>query len=574
MSKRILIVGGVAGGASSAARCRRLDENAEIIMFERGPVVSFSNCCLPYHISGLVEQEETLILMTPEKFKGQYKIDAKVNSNVISVDNDAKTIQVENTITKEITTEKYDSLIISPGADAIVPPFKGLDKIDNFVLKTVPDVSKIMKFVHAKNPKHITVVGGGFIGLEAAENLRERGIAVTLIEGTNQIIPFVDRELSYFGQAEMVKHGIEVILEDLVEGFDTRKVLLKSGREIETDGVILGIGVRPSTGFLKDSGVELTDRGYIVTNDNYETTAKDVYAAGDAILVRNQLTGNLMPLAMAGPANKQGRLIADRIAGRKIVNKGYIGSGVVKLFGMHIASTGLSEKMLKGSGIDYEVVYAAPPGIVGIMPGAHLVFSKLTFEKGTGRVLGAQFATTGSPDKRADVIATAIKANMTVEDLYDLELTYAPSFGTGKDVVNKIGYIGSNLNEGAFKQVTFMEVHELLKAGEQVIDVREVSEFESGRVKGTVNIPMSVMRDRLDEIDKSRTVYVHCRTGERSYNMTLMLQANGFDVKNIAGSYEFIKMYEGVSCYNDSTRENIMLGDCSVGCCASIEVKM
>jgi len=574
MGKRILVIGGVAGGASAAARCRRLDENAEIIMFERGPVVSFSNCCLPYHISGLVEQEENLILMTPEKFKNQYKIEAQVNSNVISVDTDAKTVQVEDTITKEVRTEKYDALVISPGADAIVPPFKGIDKIDNFVLKTVPDVSKIMKFVAAKNPKHITVVGGGFIGLEAAENLREKGIAVTLIEGTNQIIPFVDREMSYFGQAEMVKNGIEIVLEDLVEGFDTRKVLLKSGREIETDGVILGIGVRPSTAFLKDSGVELTDRGYIVTDENYQTTAKDVYAAGDAILVRNQLTGNLMPLAMAGPANKQGRLIADRINGREIVNKGYIGTGVVKLFDMHLASTGLSEKMLKDSGIDYEVVYAAPPGIVGIMPGAHLVFSKLIFEKGSGRVLGAQFATTGASDKRADVIATAIKANMTVEDLYDLELSYAPPFGTGKDVVNKIGYIGSNLNEGAFKQVTFMEVYDLLKAGEQVIDVREVCEFESGRVKGTINIPMSEMRERLDELDKSRPVYVHCRTGERSYNMTLMLQANGFDVKNIAGSYEFIKMYEGVSCYNDKTRENIMLGDCSVGCCTSIEVKM
>ncbi|UUV19248.1 FAD-dependent oxidoreductase [Fusobacteria bacterium ZRK30] len=570
MSKRILVVGGVAGGASAAARSRRLDENAEIIMFERGPVVSFSNCCLPYHISGLVEQEETLILMTPKKFKGQYKIDARVNSNVVSVNTEAKTIEVENTLTKEVTTEKYDALVVSPGADAIVPPFKGLDKIDNFVLKTVPDVSKIMKFVKAKNPKHITVVGGGFIGLEAAENLREAGIEVTLVEGTDQIIPFVDKEISYFGQAEMVKHGIEVVLEDLVEGFDTKKVLLKSGREIETDGVILAIGVRPSTGFLKDSGIELTDRGYIVTNDNYETTAEDVYAAGDAILVRNQLTGNLCPLAMAGPANKQGRLIADRISGREIKNNGYIGSGVVKLFDMNIASTGLSEKMLKDSGIDYEVVYAAPPGIVGIMPGAHLVFSKLLFEKKTGKVLGAQFAAAGAPDKRADVIATAIKAGMTVEDLFDLELTYAPSFGTGKDVVNKIGYIGSNLNEGAFKQVTFMEVYDLLKAGEQVIDVREVCEYEAGHIKGTVNIPMSVMRERLDELDKTKTVYVHCRTGERSYNMTLMLQANGYDVKNVAGSYEFVKMYEEVSCYNDKTREEIMIGDC-VGCCATLE---
>ncbi len=570
MSKRILIVGGVAGGASAAARARRLDENAEIVMFERGPVVSFSNCCLPYHISGLVEQEESLILMTPEKFKGQYKIDAKVNSNVVSVNTKEKTIEVENVLTKELTIEKYDALVISPGADAIVPPFKGLDKIDNFVLKTVPDVSKIMKFVKSKNPKHITVVGGGFIGLEAAENLRETGVKVTLIEGTNQIIPFVDREISYFGQAEMVKNGIEVILEDLVEGFDIRKVLLKSGREIETDGVILAIGVRPSTRFLKDSGIELTDKGYIVTNENYETTAKDVYAAGDAILVRHQLTEKLVPLAMAGPANKQGRLIADRINGRKIKNKGYIGTGVVKLFNMNIASTGLSEKMLKDSKLDYEVVYAAPPGIVGIMPGAHLVFSKLLFEKKTGKVLGAQFASVGAPDKRADVIATAIKANMTVEDLFDLELSYAPSFGTGKDVVNKIGYIASNLNEKLFKQIAFMETYDLLKAGAQIIDVREACEYNEGSIKGVVNIPMSEMRERLDELDKTKPVYVHCRTGERSYNMTLMLQEKGFDAKNIAGAYEFIKVYEEISCYNDKTREKIMIGDCT-GCCATLE---
>jgi len=570
MGKRILVVGGVAGGASAAARCRRLDESAEIIMFERGPVVSFSNCCLPYHISGVVEEEETLILMTPEKFQNQYKIDARVNSNVISVNTEEKTVQVENTLTRKVTTETYDALVVSPGADAIVPPFEGIDKIDNYTLKTVPDVSKIMKFVKGKNPKHITVVGGGFIGLEAAENLRERGIEVTLIEGMDQIIPFVDREMSYFGQAKMVKHGIEVVLEDLVEGFDTRKVILRSGREIETDGVILAIGVKPSTDFLKDSGVELNGKGYILVDENYKTSAKDVYAAGDAILVRNQLTGELFPLAMAGPANKQGRLIADRINGRKINNKGYIGSGVVKLFDTHIASTGLSEKMLKDTGIDYEVVYAAPPGIVGIMPDAHLVFSKLIFEKGSGKVLGAQFASTGAPDKRADVVATAIKAGMTVEDLFDLELTYAPSFGTGKDVVNKVGYIGSNLNEGAFEQVRFSDVYDLLEAGEQVIDVREVCEYEAGRIAGVVNIPMSEMRQRLGELDKSRPVYVHCRTGERSYNMTLMLKANGFDIKNIAGSYEFVKAYEEMMCYNYSTRKNIMIGDC-VGCCATLE---
>ncbi|RTR39631.1 pyridine nucleotide-disulfide oxidoreductase [Shewanella canadensis] len=564
---RILIVGGVAGGASAAARSRRLNENAEIVMFERGPVVSFSNCCLPYHISGVVEKEETLILMNPKKFKAWFNIDARVNSNVISVNSEEKSIRVENTLTGEITTEQYDALVVSPGAGAITPPFNGLDKINYYNLKTVADVSKIVSFATEKRPKHMTVIGGGFIGLEAAENLRERGIDVTIVEGSDQIIPFVDREISYFGQAELVKHGIEVITNNLVESFDTRKVILKSGKQIETDGVILAIGVKPSTDFLKGSGVELSDRGYIKVSERYETTAKDIYAAGDAILVKNQLTGQDFPLAMAGPANKQGRLIADSIHGRKILNKGYIGSGVVKLFGINIASTGLSEKMLKNTEIDYEVVYAAPPGIVGIMPGAHLVYSKLLFEKGTGKILGGQFATKGSPDKRADVVATAIKAGLTVEDLADLELCYAPSFGTGKDVVNKMGYIGSNLNEGTFEQVAFTEVHDLLQAGEQVIDVREEIEYQAGHIEGAVNIPMSSIRQRLDELDMTRTVYVHCRTGERSYNMAMMLGANGFNVKNIAGSYVFVKAYEDMMQYNNPLRKNILIGDCNA--CAS-----
>ncbi|ASI96577.1 FAD-dependent oxidoreductase [Vibrio rotiferianus] len=557
---KIIIIGGVAGGASAAARCRRLDENAEIIIYERGPVVSFSNCCLPYHISGIVEKEETLILMNPQKLKLMFNIDARVNSNVIAVNSNEKTVQVENTLTGEIITESYDALIVSPGADAIVPPFPGIEKIDNYVLKTVPDVSNIVKFIKNKKPKHMTVVGGGFIGLEAAENLKKIGIEVTLIEGTDQIIPFVDRDMSYFGQAEMIKQGIEVVIEDLVDGFDTRTVILKSGREIETDGVILAIGVKPATGFLEDSGIELNERGYIKVDENYQTSVKNIYAAGDAILVRNQLTSQSYPLAMAGPANKQGRLIADRIYGRKILNKGYIGSGVVKLFDLNIATTGLSEKMLANTDIDYDVVFAAPPGTVGIMPGMSLVFSKLIFEKVTGRVLGGQFVTKGSSDKRADVVATAIKAGMTVEELADLELCYAPPFGTGKDVVNKVGYIASNLNEGSFKQVRFSELYDLIAAGEQVIDVREVAEYEAGHIKGTVNMPMTSLRHNLDGLDRNKPVYVHCRTGERSYNMTLMLQANGFDAKNIAGSYEFVKVYEEIMCYNDKSRNEIMVG--------------
>ncbi|BEU05414.1 NADH oxidase [Agarivorans sp. OAG1] len=573
MSKKILVVGGVAGGASAAARSRRLNEDAEIIMFERGPVVSFSNCCLPYHISGQVEKEETLILMNPQKFKMWFNIDARVNSCVIAVNTQEKFVEVQNILTGEVSNETYDDLVLSPGAGSIVPNLPGLEKMDHYSLKTVPDVSKIMTFIETKRPKHITVVGGGFIGLEAAENLRERGIEVTLVEGSEQIIPFVDKEMSFFGQAELVNNGVDVVIGEQVEALDTNKVILKSGKTINTDGVILAIGVRPSTGFLQGSGIELNERGYIKVDQNYQTSANNVYAAGDAILVRNQLTNQSFPLAMAGPANKQGRLIADRIAGKKINNKGYIGSGVVKLFNMNIASTGLSEKMLANSEIDYDVVYAAPPGIVGIMPGMHLVYSKLIFEKTSGKILGAQFASTGAPDKRADVVATAIKAEMTVEDLSDLELCYAPSFGTGKDVVNKIGYVGANLNDGAFKQIRFSEVYQLVEAGEQVIDVREEIEYRAGHIQGAVNIPMSTLRQRLDALNKSKPVYLHCRTGERSYNMTLMLQAKGYNAINIAGSYEFVKTYEEVMRYNNAHRKNILVGNCT-DCVGTLEKRL
>ncbi|GEA58845.1 FAD-dependent oxidoreductase [Vibrio comitans] len=564
MIKKILIVGGVAGGASAAARCRRLNEHADIIMYERGPVVSFSNCCLPYHISGAME-EDKLILMTPDKFKAWFNIDARINSNVIAVNSDEKYIEVENTITGDVTKEYFDALVLSPGSNPITPRFNGLEDMPHYCLKTVPDVSKIMSFITTNSPRHITVVGGGFIGLEAAENLRERGIEVTLIEGSDQIIPFVDKEMSFIGQSELVSHGVEVILNTRVESFAKGKVILQTGGEIETDAVILAIGVIPATGFLKGSRVDLTEKGYIKVDENYQTSAKSIYAAGDAILVSHQITGEKIPLAMAGPANKQGRLIADHINGRQILNKGYIGSGVVKLFNMNIASTGMSEKTLKNSGIDYDVAYAAPPSIVGIMPGMNLVYSKLIFEKQTGRILGAQFASRGASDKRADVVATAIKANMTVEDLADLELCYAPSFGTGKDVVNKIGYVASNLNDGSVEQVRFTELYSLLAYGEQVIDVREEVEYAAGRLKGTRNIPMSSLRSRLDELDMNRTVYVHCRTGERSYNMTRMLKSHGFDAKNVAGSYEFTRIYEETQQNIDPSRENILIG-AALGC--------
>ena len=381
MSKKVVIVGGVAAGASVAARYRRLDEQATITMLERGPVVSFSNCCLPYHLSGIVQTAEELVLMTPEKFKLWFNIDAQVNSEVTSINPRNKTVNVYNPITQKRTQVSYDVLVVSPGSDAVIPPFEGLEDIPHFSLKTVDDAARTANFVRETKPKHITVIGGGFIGLEAAENLRKTGVQVTLVEAGAQIIPFLDPEIAALGQAEMIRNGIEVKLNTKVTRFDSNHAYFSSGESIETDGVMLAIGVKPATDFLRSSGMAISEHGSIVVDTNYQTTLPDVYAAGDAILVKNGITDQSMTLAMAGPANKQGRLIADRIAGRKILNKGYIGSNVVRLFDLNIAATGMTERMLAATNIDYDVVYAAPPGIVSLMPGAHSVMSKLVFEK-------------------------------------------------------------------------------------------------------------------------------------------------------------------------------------------------
>lgn len=555
---KYLIIGGVAAGASTAARLRRLNEMAEIIVVDKGDYVSFSNCGLPYRLSDTITQTESLVLMTPEVLKSQYNLDVRTNNEVIKIDKDKKLVTIKQTKTGEEYHESYDKLVVTPGARAIVPPFKGLDLMPNYTLKTVNDVEKIMNHLEQNKPKHMTVIGGGFIGVEAAENLREAGYEVTLIEGSNQILNPLDLEMSLMADQELLKHGVEIIKNDLVEGFTSKEVLLKSGKKVQTDGVIMAIGVRPDTAFLKESGIELSQSGHIIVNENYQTSDEDIYAAGDAILVKNQLTGKLQNLALAGPANKQGRLIADHISGRKIVNNGYIGSSIIKVFDLTIANTGLNEKALKYTDIKYDVVYAAATDRVSLMPGVAPVKTKLIFEQKTGRILGAQAISTGGADKRIDVIATAIKAQMTVEDLQDLELCYAPPFGTGKDVVNKIGYIANNVLSGDVKQVSFTDVYDLVQDQKQIIDVREEKEYARSHVKGVKNIPMSQMRQRLNEIDKDKPVYVHCQSGQRSYNMTLMLKQNGFDAYNVAGSFLFISNYEEMMCKYEENRENII----------------
>lgn len=556
---KYVIIGGVAAGASVAPRLRRLDEFAQIIMIDKGNHVSFSNCSLPYRLSDTVEKTENLILMNPQKFKNQYDVDVRVNQEVITIDEENKEIKVKNLVTNEEYQEKYDKLIVAPGAKAIVPNFEGLDKVPNFTLKTVNDVQKIVDYTEQNIVKKISVIGGGFIGIETAENLQKKGYEVTIIQGINQLLAPFDFEMSLYANKALREKNIKLLFGSFVSSFEKNKIILANGNEIATDLVILSIGVKPETEFLKSTSIKMQDTGHVIVNENYQTTNKDIYAAGDAIVIKNQLTSDIHPLALAGPANKQGRLIADHINGRTIKNKGYIGSSIIKIFDWTLASTGLNEKALKNSDFDYDTTYGAPLDRVSLMPGAELLFSKILFEKVTGKILGLQIASKGRADKRVDVLATAIKAEMTVFDLADLELCYAPTYSTGKDAINKLGYQASEIVLEQYKKINFTQVYELDFNKVEIIDVREKIEYEKEHLKVSKNIPMSEFRNRLDEIDKSKKIYVHCQSGQRSYNVTLALKQRGYDVYNISGSFVFLKQYEEEMKQQSENFETVIL---------------
>ncbi len=558
--KKILIVGGVAGGASSAARLRRNSEDDRIIMFEKGPHVSFSNCALPYHLSGTIEVPNRLVLMSPEKFQAQYNIEARVNNEVLSIDRKNKEIEVKDLLTGEVYKENYDKLILSPGARPIVPRIPGIENVNVFTIRNVVDIDKLNRFIKEVDGKEVAVIGGGYIGVEAAENLIDGGYNVSLIEATPQILKPFDYDMVQILHKEMMDHGVNLIVEDKVTGFEKDKVLLESGKKIDAKAVVMAIGVTPEVELAKDAGLEIGETGAIKVDNNYKTNDDDIYAVGDAIEVYNALTSMNTKLSLAGPAQKAARTVADHINNKTTVNKGYIGSSAIKVFDYNAASTGLNEGLIQvlGMKINYDVVRIIPADKVGIMPGSSPMHFKLIFEVPTGRVLGAQAIGKGDAIKRIDVIATAIKFGATVEDLKDLELCYAPPFGTAKDVVNYAGYVASNLLSGSFKQVNVDKVRELVEEGAYIVDVRERMEFENGHIKGAVNIPLSELRERVNEIPKDKNVYLHCRTGQRSYNATLALQNLGFDnVVNITGSYLALSFYE---YYNDITegRESIM----------------
>lgn len=555
MGRKILIVGGVAGGASAAARLRRNSEEDQIIMFERGPHVSFSNCSLPYHLSGIIKDAEDLVLMNPELFSKQYNIDARIYSEVITIDRDNKVVKVKRTDSREEYSETYDKLILSPGASPIIPRLPGIEQVNLFTVRNVVDIDRLKQFVEHMDTKDVAVIGGGYVGVEVAENLSEAGYNVTLVEATNQILRPFDYDMVQIFHKVLIDHNVNLIVEDKVEGFDRDKVVLASGKIIDTGAVVMAIGVSPETQLAKESGLELGLTGAIKVDDNYKTRDPDIYAIGDAIEVNHALTDSTTKLSLAGPALKQARIVADHINHKTTPNKGYIGSSAIKVFDYNGASTGLNESLIEllNLKINYEIVRIIILDKVGIMPDAAPVHFKLLFEVPSGRILGAQAIGKGDVTKRIDVIATAIKFGGTVEDLKDLELSYAPPFSTAKDIVNYAGYVGSNLLNGDFKQVNVDKVRELVKDNNIIIDVREAYEYNKGHIKGAINIPLSELRERIHEIPKDKPVYLHCRTGQRSYNATLALQNLGYtNITNITGSFLGISFFE---YYNDKTKE-------------------
>lgn len=516
-------------------------------MFEKGPHASFSNCSLPYHLSGIIEDADKLVLMSPEKFKVQYNIDVRVNSEVISIDRKNKEVQVRNYMKNEIYIEKYDKLILSPGAKPIVPKIEGIEKVNIFTIRNVVDIDKLNNFVKGLDIKDVTVIGGGFIGVETAENLREAGYKITLVEGSEQILRTFDYDMVQILHKEIYDNDVDLIVNDKVKAFDRNKVILESGREINTKAVVLAIGVTPEITLAKEAGLEIGKTGAIKVDRNYRTSDRDIYAIGDAIEVYNALTHDYFKLSLAGPALKQARAVADHINGIKGLNKGYIGSSAIKVFSLNAAATGLNENLIKASNIkiNYDIVRLIANDKVGIMPDAAPMHFKLLYEVETGKVLGAQAIGRGDATKRIDIIATLIKMGGTIEDLQDLELSYAPPYSTAKDVVNYAGYIAGNISNGDFKQINVDKLRELVENNAFIVDVRERMEYENGHIKGTVNIPLSELRVRYKEIPKDKPVYLHCRTGQRSYNAVVALKNLGFDnVINITGSFLALSYYE------------------------------
>jgi NADPH-dependent 2,4-dienoyl-CoA reductase/sulfur reductase-like enzyme/rhodanese-related sulfurtransferase len=540
-----LIIGGVAAGMSAAARLRRLDEKAEIIVLERGGYISYANCGLPYYVGNEITSRDALLLQTPESFKRRFTVDVRIHSEAVAIHPDRKTLRVKNVLSGTEYEESYDSLLLAPGGSPLRPAIPGIDHPAIKTLWTIPDTDEIRKAVDCDMVKTAVVVGGGFIGLEMAENLRIRGITVTLVEMAPQVMNVIDGEMAALVHRELRKNGVVLHLNETVTGFeksegDRVRVRLGSGSGIEADMVLLSIGVTPNSGFLADSGIQLGARGHIIVDEQLRTNIPDIYAAGDAIEVVNPFTGKKTAVPLAGPANKQGRIAADNIHG--VTSRSYtgtMGTAIAKVFNLAVGVTGATEKFCRAENIPYQSVITHSSHHAGYYPGATMLSLKLLFSPDSRRVLGAQAVGREGVDKRMDVIALAIQAKMTVDDLTEFEHAYAPPYSSAKDPVTMIGFVAQNVLNGLVKSISCDQVGYAVREGAFLLDVRTPGEYATGTIPGAVNIPLDSLRTSLEKLPRERTILVFCKVGLRGYIASRILSAHGFaDCVNLSGGYE------------------------------------
>ena len=559
---KVIIVGGVAGGASAAARLRRLDEKAEIVVYERSGYISYANCGLPYYIGGSITDPADLTLQTPQSFNARFNVAMKVRHEVTAIDTAGKTVTVKNLDSGEVFVDSYDKLILSPGAKPSRPALSGVELERVFTLRTVEDTFRIKSFIDEKKPKTAVLAGGGFISLELAENLMELGMDVTIVQRPKQLMNPLDWDMASFVHSAARKQGMKLRLGCTVEGFEAEgegvRVLIKDAEPLSADMVVLAIGVSPDTSFAAEAGLELGIKGTILVNDRMETSAPDVYAVGDAVQVKNFVTGQPAHIPLAGPANKQGRIAADNIAGRDSRYKGSQGSSVVKLFDMTIASTGLNETNARKAGLDVDKIVLAPANHAGYYPGGKIMTMKVVYDRVSYKLLGAQIVGFEGVDKRIDVLATAIRAGMTVPELAELELAYAPPYSSAKDPVNLAGFMVENIASGLMKQFHWHDIDALPRDGSvTLLDTRTVREYERGHIPGFINIPLHELRHRVGELPQGKPVYINCQSGLRSYVACRMVSQYGYDCYNFSGGY---RMYESVALEKCAASEGYPCG--------------
>ncbi len=544
---RLVIIGGVAGGASAAARARRLSEEAEIIVLERGPHVSFANCGLPYFVGGEIVNEEDLLVQTPKSLHSRFNLDVRVNSEVVSIDREAKTVNVRDLANGREYALPYDALVISTGAALLTPPIPGIEREGHFTVRNVPDVVRIKSWINENEGTRAVVVGGGYIGLEMAEQLvRHGGVSVSLVEALPQVMAPLDPEMAAWLHLELKQHGVELCTGSAVAAFEAPSdaeparasiVVLKDGRRLPADVVILGMGVKPESALAKAAGLEIGERGGIRVNQRMQTSDSAIYAVGDVVEVRDVITGAWSLIPLAGPANRQGRIAADNIMGRSASYQGTQGTAVLRLFGLTAGCTGANEKTLRAAGIACEVLHMHPASHAGYYPGAEPIAMKVLFAPDTGKLLGAQAVGRDGVDKRLDVFATALKAGMNMNDLAELELAYAPPFGSAKDPVNLAGMAAQNVLAGDVALAQWHEIATLDPAKTLVLDVRRADERAKGHIPGSMHIPLDELRGRLSELPKDKEIIASCQSGQRSYFACRLLAQHGFKVRNLAGSW-------------------------------------